>query len=266
MVNSATSHALPFGDKCGGSCFPNCTEEYCDPSKGCINIKKETKTTSSDMGNVYSPETRIYTDAVELKETYTSSGISEINTILIKEQPEQMSGMNVNYLTVGLGAIISMLLFVITMQLCKNSQSAKRKKSTEQKGYCSQVGYESSHQIQHAGDGEYNMISLSQQNGQFMQNMDHVYHQIDECMELVQTTVFSNIASDFKSEMSEVNEPTYPDKGMDNLGDRSSKWYSLPSIRDKRSDTDSYIQPVIVLENKPSNNKKENSMYIDVLE
>lgn len=125
-------------------------------------------------GNVYSPETRIYTDAVELKETYTSSGISEINTILIKEQPEQMSGMNVNYLTVGLGAIISMLLFVITMQLCKNSQSAKRKKSTEQKGYCSQVGYESSHQIQHAGDGEYNMISLSQQNGQFMQNMDHV--------------------------------------------------------------------------------------------
>lgn len=217
-------------------------------------------------GNVYSPETRIYTDAVELKETYTSSGISEINTILIKEQPEQMSGMNVNYLTVGLGAIISMLLFVITMQLCKNSQSAKRKKSTEQKGYCSQVGYESSHQIQHAGDGEYNMISLSQQNGQFMQNMDHVYHQIDECMELVQTTAFSNIASDFKSEMSEVNEPTYPDKGMDNLGDRSSKWFSLPSIRDKRSDTNSYIQPVIVPENKPSNNKKENSMYIDVLE
>lgn len=70
-----------------------------------------------------------------------------------------MSGMNVNYLTVGVGAIISMLLFVITIQLCKNSKSAKRKKSTEQKGYCSQVGYESSIQIQHSGDGEYKTIS-----------------------------------------------------------------------------------------------------------
>lgn len=103
----------------------------------------------------------MYTSAVELKETYTNSEISEMNTILIKEKPEQMSGMNVNYLTVGVGAIISMLLFVITIQLCKNSKSAKRKKSTEQKGYCSQVGYESSIQIQHSGDGEYKTISLS---------------------------------------------------------------------------------------------------------
>lgn len=217
-------------------------------------------------GIVYSSETRMYTYAVELKETYTNSEISEINTILIKEKPEQMSGMNVNYLTVGVGAIISMLLFVITIQLCKNSKFAKRKKSTEEKGYCSQVGYESSIQIQHSGDGEYKTISLSHLNGQFMQNTDHVYHQIDECMELVQTMAFSNIASDFKSDMLEANEPTYPDKGMDDLGDRSSKWFSLPSIKGKRSDTDSYIQPVLVLENKPSNNKKETSLYIDVIE
>lgn len=212
-------------------------------------------------GIVYSSET---TYAVELKEINTSSEISEINTILIKEKPEQKSGMNVNYLTVGVGAIISMLLFVITIQLCKNS--AKRKKLTEQKGNCSEVGYESSNQIQHAGDGEYKTISLSQQNGQLMQNMDHVYHQIDECMELVQTTASSNIASDFKSEMLEANDPTYPDKGMDDLGVRSSKGFSLPSVKGKRFNTDSYIQPVIVLENKPANNKKETSLYIDVIE
>lgn len=85
-------------------------------------------------------------------------------------------------------------------------------------------------------------------------------------MELVQTMAFSNIASDFKSDMLEANESTYPDKGMDDLGDRSSKWFSLPSIKGKRSDTDSYIQPVLVLENKPSNNKKETCLYIDVIE
>lgn len=39
-----------FGDKCGGSCFLNCIEEYCDFFKGCINIKKEIKIILLDMG------------------------------------------------------------------------------------------------------------------------------------------------------------------------------------------------------------------------
>lgn len=205
-------------------------------------------------GILYSSETRIYTYAVELKETYTSSVIPEINTILTKEKPEQKNGINANYLTVGVGAIISMLLFVITIQLCKNIQSAKRKKSPEHKGYCSQVGDESSNRLQQAGDEEYKTTPLSKQKSQVMQKMDDVYHQIDECMELVQTTAFSN-----------TNEPTFIDKEKDDLGDRTSKWFSLPSTKGKRFDTDSYIQPVIVLENKLSNNKEETSLYIDAI-
>lgn len=208
----------------------------------------------------------MYTYAVELKETYTSSEISKINTIIIKEKPEQKSVINANYLTVGVGALIVMLLFIITIQLCKHSKSAKRKKSTEQKEFCSQVSYESSIQIQHSGDGEYKTNSLSHQNGQFMQTTDHVYHQIDECMELVKTTAFSNTASDFDNDIVMLeNEPTFLDKEKDDLGDRSSKWFSLPSTKGKRFDTDSYIQPVIVLENKLSNNKEETSLYIDVI-
>lgn len=105
----------------------------------------------------------MYTYGVEQKETYTSFVIPDINTILpvTKEQPEQNSGINANYLTIGVGSIISILLFVITMQLCKNSQFANRKKTPEHKGYCSQVGNESSNQIEDAGDGEYKTIPLS---------------------------------------------------------------------------------------------------------
>lgn len=25
-----------FGDRCGGKCFPRCTDEYCDPVNGCL--------------------------------------------------------------------------------------------------------------------------------------------------------------------------------------------------------------------------------------
>lgn len=210
----------------------------------------------------------MYTYGVEQKETYTSFVIPDINTILhvTKEKPEQHSGINANYLTIGVGAIISILLFVITMQLCKNSQSAKRKKTPEHKGYCSQVGDESSNQIEHAGNGEYKTISLSQQKGQFMQKMHHVYHQIDECMELVQTTAFSNTASDLDSDIVMLeNKPTFLDKEKNDLGDQTSKWSSLPSTKGKRFDTDSYIQPVIVLENKPSNEREETSLYIDAI-
>lgn len=53
--------------------------------------------------------------------------------------------------------------------------------------------------------------------------------------------VFLNIVSDFISGMLEVNELIYFDKGMDNLGDWSSKWFLLLSIRDKCFDIDFYI-------------------------
>lgn len=36
-----------FGDRCGGSCFPECTDVYCDPVKGCIYITGKRTTTSS---------------------------------------------------------------------------------------------------------------------------------------------------------------------------------------------------------------------------
>lgn len=35
-----------FGDRCGGKCFPRCTNEFCDPVKGCLLIIEKPKHTS----------------------------------------------------------------------------------------------------------------------------------------------------------------------------------------------------------------------------
>lgn len=36
-----------FGDRCGGSCFPECTNEFCDPVKGCFYVTRKMRQTTS---------------------------------------------------------------------------------------------------------------------------------------------------------------------------------------------------------------------------
>lgn len=92
-----------------------------------------------------------------------------------------------------------MLLLIIVIQLFKKSQSAKRKTSDEQKRNVKKSCDESSSQFQHGGNEDYIEIPSCQQLNHYYRPMDAVYHEIDECVDLMKTPVSSNAANDFKS-------------------------------------------------------------------
>lgn len=92
-----------------------------------------------------------------------------------------------------------MLLLIIVIQLCKKSQSSKRISPDEQKRNVYKSCDESPSQFEHGKNEEYIEISSSQQLSHMYQPMDSVYHEIDECMDLLKTPASSNAANDLEN-------------------------------------------------------------------
>lgn len=118
----------------------------------------------------------------------TQSVISKTNThFFIPEKSVQKSGINENYLTVGVGTVVSMLLIVILVKLSMKSRSGKRKTLNEQRRNVNKIRDEFSIQHRHGEVEEYTKILSSQHLSHLYQPVDAVYHEIDECMELMIT-------------------------------------------------------------------------------
>lgn len=189
-------------------------------------------------------------------------GKSETITFFITEKSEKTT----NYLTVGVGAVIAMLLIIIVIQLFKKSQSAKRKTSSEQKRNMNKLYDESSSQFQHGANEKYIKIPSSQQLTHYYRPMDDVYHEIDECLDLLKSSASSNAASDLESHTVEFKELTPFDKRDDILNTQNRKMYLLPISNGTCSHTDNpdlYIQPVFD-ENKKPENKVKTYSYIEI--
>lgn len=76
-------------------------------------------------------------------------------TISLTEKPLQNSELNTTYVLVGVGIFISMILFIIFIQLFKNFQSSNKKPTpTQQKSNDNETVGDSSHR-NHSGQGQY---------------------------------------------------------------------------------------------------------------
>lgn len=187
----------------------------------------------------------------------------------LTEKPLQNSELNTNYLLVGVGIIISIILFIILIQLCKNSQSANKKQLTQQERNDNEMVCKSSHRS-HSGEGkDYKIISSSRDSSHLYRHMDTVYHEIDECMELMPTPALPNAGSSLDS-----NTVLSDFKHTENLkskddGVQTSNLHVLPS----KQITSSYTnisklnpQPECVLKNVKTENKEEIGSYVNVTE
>lgn len=89
--------------------------------------------------------------------------ISKTNThFFIPEKSVQKSEINENYLSVGVGTVISMLLIVILVKLSMKSRSGTRKTLNEQRRNMNKIHDESSIQHHHGEVEEYTKILSSQ--------------------------------------------------------------------------------------------------------
>lgn len=157
--------------------------------------------------------------------------ISKTNThFFIPEKSVQKSGINENYLTVGVGTVISMLLVVILVKLSIKSRSGTRNTLNEQRRNVNKIRDESSIQHHHGEVEEYTKILSSQHLSHLYQPVDAVYHEIDECMELM-ITPFS-LKADSNLEGQPVprafTDATSLEKISNDLNVQTSYLYLLP--------------------------------------
>lgn len=190
------------------------------------------------------------------------------NTSLITEKPLDKNQVDTNYLTVSLGIVISLLLFIIVIQLCKKSKSA-RKKTSQLKSSVNQMCEEFCYDSQNREDENYKKISSSQRFSHFYRHMDAVYHEIDESVELIHTAAIKNGASEFEGDTipPQLKDSASLKKINDDIITQSNDFYLLPNTRRECEDTDnsdSYIQPVSLLEYEVPSNKVETCSYVDI--
>lgn len=93
-------------------------------------------------------------------------------TISLTEKPLQNSELNTKYLLVGVGIIISIILFIILIHLCKNSQSSNKPPTpTQQKSNDNETVGDTSHRS-HSGQGkDYKTISSSRDSSHLYRHM-----------------------------------------------------------------------------------------------
>lgn len=116
-----------------------------------------------------------------LETTSNSLLFSEKNISLVTEKSLKNNATSTTYLMFGVGTVMAILLFIIVIELWKKFQSKRKKLSTEQKRNNSIVRMEES----------------SQQLNHFY-HVDTIYYEIDDPIERIQQTDFSNTVNDFK--------------------------------------------------------------------
>lgn len=196
----------------------------------------------------------------------TNSMILETNTLLITEKPVLNNEINTSYLTVGVGVIIAMLFFIILKQFCKPRYCSNRKPFSQRKRNIEPMCAESSNRPNTINEKEYNVISSSQQVCPNYQQMNAVYQEIDECLELNEPSDYLNAETDLGGNLDrfEFRNLTSIVKN-DDKNSHTSSLYLLPSTSSnciglETDKSDLYLQPICNLEN----NNEETHSYIDV--
>lgn len=196
-----------------------------------------------------------------LKSTNTMFLFTEIYTkdqFFSKETPLQRGEMNTKYLLAGAGAVIFMLLIIIVIQTSRKSKSAKRKSLLQHKCNENQTGDERKKY--------FNLTSFKQPNHVY-QDMDSVYHEIDESVELMPIPASTGTTTEFGDNNLPkcINNPIKVTKN-DEINAQTSESFVLPSTESVCADKDNadYLQPVFVHANIEIERKQETHTYINV--
>lgn len=196
-----------------------------------------------------------------------NSLILETTTLPITEKPVLNKEMNTTYLTVGVGVIIAMLFFIILKQFCKPPYCSNRKPFSQRNRNIDPMCDKSSNRLNTSNEKEYRFISSSQQMDPNYQQMNTVYHEIDEFLELNEPSDYLNAETGLGGNIDrfEFRNVTSIVKN-DDINSQTSSLYLLPSTSAKcrGSETDKsdlYLQPICILEN---NKQEETHSYIDV--
>lgn len=199
-----------------------------------------------------------------------NSMILETNTLFVTKIPVLNRELNTNYLTVGVGVIIAMLFFIILKQFCKKSQSSNKKLCVQRKRNIDQMCDETSNHSHNSNETNYKVISPSQQLDHNYKEMNAVYEEIDDCMELNEPSDFLNEETDLKgnTDRFEFIDLKSVVKN-DDISSPTSSLYLLPSRGGKSigSDTDKsdlYLQPIFIHENNKPEEKEEIHSYIEI--
>lgn len=190
-----------------------------------------------------------------LDSTSTISFFSKTNTInqlFSKETPLQNSEINTNYLLAGAGTIIFMLLFIIVIQTSRKSKSDKRASL-----------------VQNRQSKKYLTVASSIQPNHFYQHVDHVYHEIDESMEMMQIPASTGRANKFKEQslLRCLNNSISDILKNDDLNAQSSNSYVLPikGSKSPHADETGSLQAASPHANIEIESKRETHSYIDIM-
>lgn len=199
-----------------------------------------------------------------------TSTILKTNTLFVTIKPVLNRELYTNYLTVGVGVIIAMLFFIILKQFCKKSQSSNQKLCVQRKRNIDQMCDETSNHSHNSNETNYKFISPSQQLDHNYKEMNAVYEEIDDCMELNEPSDFLNEETCLEGDTDrfECVDLTSVVKN-DDISSPTSSLYLLPTRGGKStgSDTDKsdlYLQPIFILENNKPEEKEEIHSYIEI--
>lgn len=153
---------------------------------------------------------------------------------------------------------------MILIQLCKSSRNAKRKKFTRQKRNINEKPDEPSHRRTYRENMEYKTISSSRDSNHVYRPMDMVYHEIDECMEMIPTPTFQNVASNLDCNTVPLDLKHQSSLKTKYDDDQTSKLHLLPCTKITCSDTGKSKlnpQPESFLENIDAATQEETGFY-----
>lgn len=185
-----------------------------------------------------------------LTESYTK------DQFFSKETPLQRGEINTKYLLAGAGAVILMLLIIIVIQTSRKSKSAKMKSLLQHKCNENQTGDERKKY--------FNLTSFKQPNHVY-QEMDSVYYEIDESVELMPIPASPETTTEFGDNNLPkcIKNPINVTKN-DELNVQTSESYLLLSTESPDKDKAGYLQPVFVHANIEIESKQDTHSYIDV--
>lgn len=179
----------------------------------------------------------------EIKQTITLSSTMPI----IWPKSESNIKSNATYILTGTGIVISVLLFILVLQLCKKSRSIQKNNINKERKNDAKVGYASSNRFQHVSDGPCSKRSCIKSG--CSHQIESEYDEISECLRFVQAPVFLNDFESSNTAPGDVNELSCTDE---------------PNLN--ADDSEFYLQPVFSHGNKKDRNTEEIHQYIDIID
>lgn len=215
-----------YGPKCGGICFPACMPDECNNVKGCQqNFKQTTKKVNPGKHN--GKGTRLWLTilkrptackrCIDLSLQRTNIWIWSVvgkikagteykeliydsitKSAFIPEQSVPKSAVNGMHLLLGFGTLLTIFLFIIAIQLIKNSKFAKKNHLGNQNlSVTNKSVNATSNELNHGKTILYSRVQNENKPPHCYLHMNSEYHEIEECMESNGTLPFVSASHGF---------------------------------------------------------------------